>query len=100
MRGTGEMSQVHLPFSLSQKHEACVCVLMLSNVCLPADIHAVLLSDVLLLLQEKDQKLVFATVVSSSKNINQFCWGFMVLSVHYRYRTILALKLIIRYQAI
>lgn len=38
---------------------------MLRSISLPADIHAVLLSDVILLLQEKDQKLVFAAVVSS-----------------------------------
>lgn len=32
--------------------------------CLAAEIHALLLSDVVVLLQEKDQKLVFAAVVS------------------------------------
>lgn len=32
--------------------------------CSPAEIHALLLSDVVVLLQEKDQKLVFAAVVS------------------------------------
>lgn len=37
---------------------------MLSSSYVPADIHAVLLSDVILLLQEKDQKFVFASVVS------------------------------------
>lgn len=37
---------------------------ILSSCSLPADIHAVLLSDVILLLQEKDQKFVFAAVVS------------------------------------
>lgn len=36
------------------------------SVALPLDILAVLLSDVLLLLQEKDQKYVFAAVVSTS----------------------------------
>lgn len=44
---------------------ACVVVLVLSCICLLADILAVLLSDVILLLQEKDQKLLFAAVVSS-----------------------------------
>lgn len=38
---------------------------MPSNTYVSAEIHAVLLSDMLLLLQEKDQKLVFAAVVSS-----------------------------------
>lgn len=37
---------------------------MLSSSSVPADIHAVLLSDIILLLQEKDQKFVFASVVS------------------------------------
>lgn len=33
--------------------------------CFPAEVHALLLSDAVVLLQEKDQKLVFAAVVSS-----------------------------------
>lgn len=32
--------------------------------CVPAEVLAVLLSDMLLLLQEKEQKLVFASMVS------------------------------------
>ena len=43
--------------------------MMLSRICVPADIHAVLLSDMLLLLQEKDQKLVFASLVSSVQTL-------------------------------
>lgn len=56
------------------RHDSGTCVLMLSLVCFTADIHAVLLSDVLLLLQEKDQKLVFAAVVSSAQTfMGNFC---------------------------
>lgn len=36
---------------------------MCNFLCAPTDILAVLLSDVLLLLQEKDQRYVFASVV-------------------------------------
>lgn len=36
-----------------------------SFLCFPAEIQALLLSDVVVLLQEKDQKLVFAALVSS-----------------------------------
>lgn len=46
-----------------------VALMMLSRICVPADIHAVLLSDMLLLLQEKDQKLVFASLVSSVQTL-------------------------------
>lgn len=58
------MPQVRLHCRHEMKHEATGVVPMLSSSSVPADIHAVLLSDVILLLQEKDQKFVFASVVS------------------------------------
>lgn len=61
-RQCGHMSKVHVQNKLIIQLTGIFP--MLSSCSLPADIHAVLLSDVILLLQEKDQKFVFAAVVS------------------------------------
>lgn len=58
-----DTSQIHVPKQREKKHQALA--LILSRFSIPTDILALLLSDVVVLLQEKDQKLVFAAVVSS-----------------------------------